>query len=111
MKKALLSASLVLGGCETSLPEGLSFLMPRGQQPIPGTIIDTVPTGATVTLEDGSCTTPCRIDYGQTVEVIVAKAGYQPLRVSVPLGAPNAVLELTPVGRSTPVEEETLPLL
>lgn len=111
MKRAIaLAGAFALVSCETVPPEGLSFARPRGQAPVPGTIIQTVPSGATLAHPDGECLTPCRVDYGRVVTVTVGKTGYKALDVTIPLGAKDTVLELTPVGRSTPVETETLPL-
>ncbi|MCQ8185309.1 hypothetical protein [Parvularcula maris] len=112
MKRLLPLLLLPLAACQTvSLPEGLSFARPKDEAPVPGVVIDSLPTGATLTYPHGECLTPCRIDYGMTVEVQIAKLGYRPVRLTVPLGAKDAVIELRPVGRSTAVEEESLPPL
>lgn len=111
MKTRAIAASLLLIGCASPVPEGLSFARPFGAAPVPGTIIDSVPSGAVLIHPGGECTTPCRVDYGESVEVTLAREGYRPLRLIVPLGASDATFELEPVGRSTPVEEESLPLL
>lgn len=104
------AAFLVLGGC-ASVPEGLSFATPFGREAIAGTIIYTIPTGATLTYPDGTCTTPCRIDYGERIEVTLGKAGYRKKTLQIPVGARDATFELEPVGRSTPVAVESLPEL
>jgi hypothetical protein len=112
MIKRTLPLVFALAACETvNLPDGLSFARPRSEAPVPGVIIDSAPSGAVLTYPDGECLTPCRVDYGSTVEVQLAKAGYRPVRLTVPLGAKDAVITLQPVGRSTPVTEESLPPL
>lgn len=111
MKRCVAAALLLLGGCAVSLPEGITFARPFDREPVAGTIIYTVPTGATLIYPDGTCTTPCRIDYGERIEVTLGKAGYRKKTLEVPVGASDVTFELEPVGRSTPVEEEALPLL
>jgi hypothetical protein len=112
MKRLLPLLFLPLASCGTvSLPEGLSFARPKDEAPVPGVVVDSRPTGAILTYPHGECLTPCRIDYGMTVEVQIAKLGYRPVRLTVPLGAKDAVIDLKPLGRTAPVEEESLPPL
>lgn len=106
-----MAAFLALAACETPniLPEGLTFA--RASDDVPGTIIMTVPTDALLTHPGGSCRTPCQVAYPEKVQVMLAKEGYAPLKLNIPLGAANTTFELRPVGRSTAVEEVTLPAL
>lgn len=102
---------VLLAACETAaLPEGLSLARPS-KNAVKGTVIETVPSGAVLTYPDGECLTPCRIDYGRAIEVTLGKAGYQALKLTIPVGAADTVIELEPVGRSTAVLEESLPEL
>ena len=105
------AALLLMGGCTVPLPEGVSFARPFGTQPIAGTIVYTIPSGATLTYPDGECITPCRIDYGERIEVTLGKAGYRKMTLEIPVGAKDTTFELAPVGRSTAVEEVALPEL
>ncbi|GGY43588.1 hypothetical protein [Parvularcula lutaonensis] len=112
MRSIGIAAVLVLlAACETTgLPEGLAIARPN-RNAAPGTIIQTIPSGATLIYPDGECLTPCRVDYSREIEVILGKAGYKPLALTIPVGAADAEFELEPVGRSTAVQEESLPEL
>jgi len=108
------TAFMTLAACETVdelPPEGLSFARARGADPDAGTIISTAPTGAVLTHPGGTCSTPCQVNYPEKVQVTLAKAGYAILTINIPVGARDASFELTPVGRSTAVEEVSLPEL
>ncbi|MEM9839144.1 MAG: hypothetical protein AAF830_08310 [Pseudomonadota bacterium] len=106
-----MAAVLALAACETTelLPEGLSFA--RASDDTPGTIITTIPTDALLTHPGGSCRTPCQVAYPEKVQVQLAKEGYAPVKINIPVGARDTTLEMRAVGRTTEVEEVTLPEL
>ncbi|MEM1379084.1 MAG: hypothetical protein AAGH41_00515 [Pseudomonadota bacterium] len=113
MKHRWAVAALALAACETvDLPEGLTYARAFDARPDSvGTIISTAPVGAVLTHPGGVCRTPCQVTYPELVQVLVAKEGYAPLKLNIPVGAKDTAFELTPVGRSVAVEEVTLPEL
>lgn len=103
---------LICAACETAmLPDGLTSARPDGDAAPRGTVVATVPTDAVLTHPAGTCRTPCRVSYPEPVEVLVAKEGYAPLRLNIPVGARDTTFELQPVGRTAEVEEVALPAL
>ncbi len=108
-RKAVLTA-IIVAACATPepLPEDLEIA--RGSSKAPaGPIIDSVPSGALLTHPKGTCRTPCRVDYDGPVAVTLGKEGHQAMKVTIPLGAADATIELASVGRITAVEETSLP--
>lgn len=72
--------------------------------------IETTPPGATVTLEGfGQCETPCSIEIGETRRVTVAKAGYKPVRLSVPPNSRDISILLELAAPTDEVDTTTLP--
>lgn len=109
-----MAAFLLLAACETTtavLPDGLSFAHAKQGAPSTGTIVTTLPTSAILTHPDGACRTPCQVAYPELVQVQIAKEGYAPMKLNIPVGARDTTFELMPVGRSQAVEEVTLPEL
>ncbi|MGV6819548.1 MAG: hypothetical protein ACWA5T_03515 [Parvularcula sp.] len=74
-------------------------------------LVTSDPADATVSFTDGtSCETPCRLGIVDPVEMTVARIGYEPKILRVDRQTPTPLkLTLTPVGRSTAVEEVELP--
>ncbi|MEM7518658.1 MAG: hypothetical protein AAF368_17265 [Planctomycetota bacterium] len=111
MRNLIVASVLVLASCETvDLPEGLSFARQTEYAPA-GPIISTTPDNVILFHPKGECRTPCRVDTGERIEVTLAREGYRPITLIVPPGAQDISFELTPVGRSTAVEEISLPEL
>ena len=72
--------------------------------------IETTPPGATVTLEGyGECETPCSIEIGQTRRVTVAKAGYKPVRLSVPPNSRDISILLELAAPTEEIDSTSLP--
>lgn len=111
MRTLIVASVLVLAACETTtLPEGLSIATQSEDAPV-GPIITTTPDGVSLFHPQGECKTPCRVDTAERVEVTLAREGYRPITLIVPPRAQDISFELKPVGRSTPVEEISLPEL
>lgn len=72
--------------------------------------IETTPPGATVNLEGfGECETPCAIQLEQTRRVTVAKAGYKPVRLSVPPDSRDISIILELAAPTDEIDSTTLP--
>ena len=113
MRVLTMAAFLALAACETVvLPEGLTFARGGGNSETGrGTIVMTIPSDALLRHPGGACRTPCQVSYPDMVQVLLAKEGYAPVKLNIPPGARDTTFELRPVGRSTEVEEVTLPEL
>lgn len=95
-------AALTLGGCKT-LGGGAGTTL---------TTVTTEPTGALVTVEGfGECETPCTIEIDKPRNITIAKAGYDPQRLTLQPGEKklNVVLKLS--APTTEVDERELPEL
>ncbi len=72
--------------------------------------VETTPPGATVTLEGfGECQTPCSIQLEQRRRVTVAKAGYKPVRLSVPPDSRDISILLELAAPTEEIDSTTLP--
>ncbi|MEM1410453.1 MAG: hypothetical protein AAGG79_06890 [Pseudomonadota bacterium] len=112
MRAASLIMIVALTACETDPPiENLSVARPRLAALEDGTVIFSIPDKAVLTHPNGACRTPCEVRYPEKVQVTLAKEGFAPMLVNIPVGARDTILELRPVGRSTAVEEVSLPEL
>jgi len=75
-------------------------------------IIESIPTGATVSIEGfGECETPCTIQHNITRRIVVAKAGYLPQNFDVRAGAGKIRVQLELAAPTEGVEEQALPEL
>lgn len=74
-------------------------------------LIKSDPDGATITFQDGTeCETPCRVGVAGPLEMTVARAGYAPQQRYIDRNTPSPLMvRLDAVGRTTPIEEVTLP--
>ncbi|MGV6800427.1 MAG: PEGA domain-containing protein [bacterium] len=96
-----------LTACEA--PSGILAPLEQAESGI--TTINSDPQRANLTFSDGThCLTPCNARIIEDVPLRISKAGYQSIETIVTFPAPaNMNFTLSPVGRSTGVEEEKLP--
>ena len=91
-------AAVALAGCQT-----LSF----GKK---YTTIESIPVGATVSIEGyGECETPCTIQHDVVRTIVVAKAGYLPQKFNVSPGAGKVRVRLELAAPTEGVDQQTLP--
>lgn len=107
--RALGTAVLLTGVAACVSPEQMGWLQRTGDPAY--VLVKSAPTGATVSFPDGTvCETPCRVGVVDPLQMTVARIGYAPQTRTLTKATPTPLLiTLEPVGRSTPIEEVSLP--
>lgn len=101
----LMLGALAVASCSTSTPGK------KGEKDYPYLLVDSVPSGATLTFTGGaSCETPCPVNVTFQMKMTVAKAGYKPVTYTLYGNNPgDLIVELELVAPTTSVEEGALP--
>lgn len=96
----LLAALSATAGCKTlGLDDGTTL-----------TLVSTTPPGALVRIPGfGECETPCTIEIDQPREILIAKAGFDPKRVTLTPGKKRVDIVLDLSAPTTGVDETALP--
>lgn len=98
---ALLALSIALAGCKTLGAEGLKTTM---------VTLSSTPAGALATVEGfGECETPCTIEIDKPRNVTVAKAGYDPQKITLQPGRKKVDLVLKLSAPTTGVDATEMP--
>ncbi len=95
----IVAATLMLPGCKTL--GGASTTL---------TLVSTTPPGASVLVDGfGECQSPCSIEIDRPRSIIIAKAGYNPQRLTLQPGKKRLDVTLELSAPTTGVDEAVLP--
>ncbi|MEM9169626.1 MAG: PEGA domain-containing protein [Pseudomonadota bacterium] len=76
------------------------------------TTITSDPAGATVSVDGyGKCETPCTLALAEDADILIAKAGFEPFRMTAPGARRKLTVKLELAAPTEDVEETSLPAL